>query len=395
MSTGVSVDDPGVHCLLRLLKAQDLSFLQTSLPALSHNINGPLSSEQLQTLKTEISAYRNLSRNIPLTPEVYRHLAPAQANMSSNLPPSIASKQNGMNFPLDLLVQAKLEARLRELQMLPRDLPKDIRQKVDIELTKMRLLRKQQEMRNDIAHEIRCAVALHSTEESTCYQRQRVRVKSSEVNRFKQDQEKRRKKKHQSYLEAVINHSKAFKEFHSTAAQKMKRVNRALVNYHVSRARKEQQLKEKEEKDRMRALKENDEVAYLKLLEKTKNDRLTQLLHQTDDYLSQIGALVSKAKVKEDNDVEREEEQQKQREIDLNSMTEEEKKLFYEAEEEEAKQLESTKTYYTIAHTIKEEVRKQPDCLVGGTLKRYQLKGLQWLVSLYNNNLNGVLADEM
>ena len=89
LSTGVSVDDPGVHCLLRLLKAQDLSFLQTSLPALSHNINGPLSSEQRQTLKTEISAYRNLSRNIPLTPEVYRHLAPAQANMSSNLPPSI------------------------------------------------------------------------------------------------------------------------------------------------------------------------------------------------------------------------------------------------------------------------------------------------------------------
>ena len=76
-------------------------------------------------------------------------------------------------------------------------------------------------------------------------------------------------------------------------------------------------------------------------------------------------------------------------------MTEEQKKQFFEKEEEEAKQLQSTKTYYTIAHTIKEDIYKQPDCLVGGTLKRYQLKGLQWLVSLYNNNLNGVLADEM
>jgi SNF2 family DNA or RNA helicase len=31
--------------------------------------------------------------------------------------------------------------------------------------------------------------------------------------------------------------------------------------------------------------------------------------------------------------------------------------------------------------------------LEGGELKKYQLHGLQWLVSLYNNNLNGILAD--
>ena len=55
----------------------------------------------------------------------------------------------------------------------------------------------------------------------------------------------------------------------------------------------------------------------------------------------------------------------------------------------------TTKTYYTIAHTIQEEVTEQPEILVGGTLKPYQLRGLQWLISLYNNNLNGVLADEM
>jgi SNF2 family DNA or RNA helicase len=33
--------------------------------------------------------------------------------------------------------------------------------------------------------------------------------------------------------------------------------------------------------------------------------------------------------------------------------------------------------------------------LQGGDLKEYQLAGLQWLVSLYNNNLNGILADDM
>ena len=37
----------------------------------------------------------------------------------------------------------------------------------------------------------------------------------------------------------------------------------------------------------------------------------------------------------------------------------------------------------------------QPHSLKGGDLKEYQIAGLQWLVSLYNNNLNGILADDM
>lgn len=37
----------------------------------------------------------------------------------------------------------------------------------------------------------------------------------------------------------------------------------------------------------------------------------------------------------------------------------------------------------------------QPSNLVGGTLKPYQLEGLRWLVTLYENGLSGILADEM
>ena len=53
------------------------------------------------------------------------------------------------------------------------------------------------------------------------------------------------------------------------------------------------------------------------------------------------------------------------------------------------------KIYYEFTHTNQEVITKQPDILVGGTLKKYQLAGLSWLVSLYNNKLNGILADEM
>ena len=55
----------------------------------------------------------------------------------------------------------------------------------------------------------------------------------------------------------------------------------------------------------------------------------------------------------------------------------------------------SSKVYYRITHSIREEIKEQPHLLKGGTLKSYQLAGLNWMVSLYNNNLNGILADEM
>merc|ERR1719328_890301 len=62
-----------------------------------------------------------------------------------------------------------------------------------------------------------------------------------------------------------------------------------------------------------------------------------------------------------------------------------------EATSEEGEQQD----YYATAHTISEEITKQSTLLVGGKLKEYQLKGLEWMVSLNNNNLNGILADEM
>ncbi|KAJ3630032.1 hypothetical protein Zmor_028492, partial [Zophobas morio] len=38
---------------------------------------------------------------------------------------------------------------------------------------------------------------------------------------------------------------------------------------------------------------------------------------------------------------------------------------------------------------------RQPELVTGGVLRDYQLVGLEWLISLYENGLNGVLGDEM
>uniref|UniRef100_A0A7S0M6D0 Uncharacterized protein n=1 Tax=Cryptomonas curvata TaxID=233186 RepID=A0A7S0M6D0_9CRYP len=42
-----------------------------------------------------------------------------------------------------------------------------------------------------------------------------------------------------------------------------------------------------------------------------------------------------------------------------------------------------------------QRLTKQPSILVNGTLRDYQLEGLNWLVRLYNNGISGILADEM
>mmetsp|Transcript_9541 Transcript_9541/g.23280 ORF Transcript_9541/g.23280 Transcript_9541/m.23280 type:complete len:1000 (-) Transcript_9541:139-3138(-) len=42
-----------------------------------------------------------------------------------------------------------------------------------------------------------------------------------------------------------------------------------------------------------------------------------------------------------------------------------------------------------------QRLTQQPSCLQNGTLRDYQLEGLNWLARLYNNGISGILADEM
>lgn len=117
-----------------------------------------------------------------------------------------------------------------------------------------------------------------------------------------------------------------------------------------------------EEKARIAALRANDMEGYKALLQDTRNDRLKFLLGKTGEYMNKIEHLL-KDQQNDDADVEKKNEG-------------------------------TDSSYYDSAHIRREEVR-QPSILVGGKLKDYQLGGLSWLVSLYNNKLNGILADEM
>jgi SNF2 family DNA or RNA helicase len=104
-----------------------------------------------------------------------------------------------------------------------------------------------------------------------------------------------------------------------------------------------------------------------------------QLLKQTDECLKSLGAQL----VQERN--------KNQPIIQMNEV----KKTTDSTNSLVEKYLENEHAYYTIAHKIVEPIDKQPTTLIGGKLKEYQIQGLQWMVSLYNNHLNGILADEL
>ena len=40
-------------------------------------------------------------------------------------------------------------------------------------------------------------------------------------------------------------------------------------------------------------------------------------------------------------------------------------------------------------------LQEQPPSIVGGEMKEYQLRGLSFLLWLYDNGLNGIIGDEM
>lgn len=158
-----------------------------------------------------------------------------------------------------------------------------------------------------------------------------------------------------------------------------------LINTHTMLEKEEQRRAERKAKERLQALKANDEEAYIKLLDQTKDTRITHLLKQTNSFLDSLTRAV-----KDQQDYTKEM-------IDSHLKEDSKDPDEIETKEDESEEIEerSNVDYYNVAHRIKEEIREQPSILVGGTLKEYQIKGLQWMVSLFNNHLNGILADEM
>ncbi|EFC47285.1 SWI/SNF-related matrix-associated actin-dependent regulator of chromatin [Naegleria gruberi] len=275
-------------------------------------------------------------------------------------------------------IQHKMKRRFDNLKMSFTSLPQNEQVKAAIEIKQFQLLKQQKELRADIIRQLKNQ-SVTQNGESHIARTQSLVNEIPKKNRSTKPKEKNTNKSKKAILADLIAKKKKIKEaFKNDIKKPVDKINKDLTQFFEKKAKAEKEKKAKAEKARLKALKENDEEAYFKLLEQTKEGRLTELLKQTDSCLKSLGAsLVSER----DGDAE-------VVEFDQEEDGEKGGSLF-------KKFLLNQNNYYKVAHRLVEKVEKQPTILKGGDLKAYQIQGLQWLVSLYNNRLNGILADEM
>ncbi|KAG9880849.1 chromatin remodeling complex SWI/SNF component SWI2, partial [Aureobasidium melanogenum] len=295
----------------------------------------------------------------------------------------------------------RINARKSELDKLPANIgswdttsstvPIDngkLKLKALIEHKMLNLLPKQRQMRANVSREMMQSDNLAMTANRALYRRikkQSLREARITEKLEKQQQdahESKEKKKHNDFLRSVLSHGNELKASAANQRTRIQKLGRLMQTTHSNIEKEEQKRIERTAKQRLQALKANDEETYLKLLGQAKDSRISHLLKQTDGFLDQLAASVKEQQrgaARRYGHVEEEEEEEE--EVD--------------GDDEDGEGKSRKVDYYEVAHKIKEEVTKQADILVGGTLKEYQLKGLQWMISLYNNNLNGILADEM
>lgn len=260
-----------------------------------------------------------------------------------------------------------------------------------IELKSLRVLDKQRALRAMVAERLTHGSLLPLNR--TDFRRTRkptlrdTRMTEQAERKQRVERERRAKQKHVEQLSIICKHGEEVISFNRNSQQgRVTRLGKNVVSFHQHTEREEQKRIERLAKERLKALKADDEVAYMKLIDTAKDTRITHLLRQTDGYLDSLAQAVM--------------EQQKEDPHPHSNVTEVEdgptsEATFGATKMENVEEDKGKLDYYAVAHRIKEKVTKQPSILIGGTLKEYQLKGLQWMVSLYNNKLNGILADEM
>jgi ATP-dependent helicase STH1/SNF2 len=120
-----------------------------------------------------------------------------------------------------------------------------------------------------------------------------------------------------------------------------------------------------------------DEKGGSKTFDTAKDTRITHLLRQTDTYLDSLAQAVVAQQSEHGHNI-----------VDHGFETEDgpaSESTFGAQVNQDAINKDKRVDDYAVAHRISEKVSKQLAMLIGEYLKDYQLKGLQWMVTLYNN----------
>ncbi|KAF0526036.1 ATP-dependent helicase STH1/SNF2 [Gigaspora margarita] len=395
---------------IRRLKCQKYAFalLANDLPVPSHVFIGMMSSAQVENFLATQALEPSLRFPIKILVD--------DSQESICIPyiptPEQVSGLQKSVFDHEQEIRNRVNKRIEDLEMLPSNLANDPfkighdddvnnttvgpKLKALIELKSLKLWEKQQKLRQEIlqysnyrkpepirsmtAYRRKVAVPVRDWPTTEKAERERVQARLRRVRDSRLE-----------YINAIYLHGQEIRYAHDMKYEKRIKMGRTVLNFHSNIQKQAQKEKERVSKERINALKNNDEEAYLKLIDEEKDTRITHLLRQTDTYLESLTQAVidqqnhhrrlnkGKGKLVDSTD----------HTVTASSITatEDEDNII---ETMDGKKID----YYAVAHRVQEKV-EQPSILIGGLLKDYQIKGLQWMVSLYNNHLNGILADEM
>jgi len=125
-------------------------------------------------------------------------------------------------------------------------------------------------------------------------------------------------------------------------------------------------------------------------------DKLNELLQKTETYSRFIHEhVVGTTEEEEENKEGGEDDEESDDEVDGGKRKRRGGRKTATTNESAQKKLKSVFTKSERLQTAKDTALKytQPKYLVGTTLREYQLMGVNWLISLYENGVNGILAE--
>ena len=119
-----------------------------------------------------------------------------------------------------------------------------------------------------------------------------TRVTEQAERKQRIDRERRAKHKHVEQLSVICQHGRDIFAVNRAAQEQIAKLGRAVLSFHAFTEKEEQKPVERISKECSKALKADEEEAYMKLIDTAKDTRITHLLRQTDAYLDALAQAV-------------------------------------------------------------------------------------------------------
>ncbi|XP_047104196.1 ATP-dependent helicase brm-like [Schistocerca piceifrons] len=233
--------------------------------------------------------------SIPQQPQIQNRITPV--SRPSKLPPELLTAER------ERRLNARIALRLQELTSLPASMPEDLRIKAEIELRALRLLNFQRSLRAEV---IACMqkdtmldTASLAKKRPKKFSLREARATEKLEKQQRLEAERKRRQKHQEFLNAVLQHGKDVKEYFRNNYARIQRLNRAVMTHHANAEREQKKELERRARERWRRLMAEDEEGYRKLIDQKKDKRLSLLLQQTDEYIANLKDMVKQHKAEQ------------------------------------------------------------------------------------------------